>query len=240
MRHTPLLGTTEQRIVFSPVEIRNSAASSSTLRSTSKSKTPGKESSSNSKKGKKKVNVRTTGIEEVAGSLSVGVSTSVPLEQDPAPESGQTTRDGPPEAEGKAARVDEDGNMCATVEGDDAEQGVGDRTLEEDAGGEEYVGEVPTGSNAGSPGRKKQRRTRDDNDDREASAHRSSEDPAATSTAVVQPDTTQGQPQQVLPPVDDDIIMATGPALGALRVSGSQLALPQEVAPKSDDTQLPT
>lgn len=226
--------------MFSPVEIRNPAASSSTLRSTSKSKTPGKDSSSNSKKGKKKANVRMTGIEEVAGSLGVGVSTSVPLEQDPAPESGRATRDGPSEAEGKGGQDDEDGNMCATAEGDDAGEGVGDRTLEENAGGEEYVGETPTGSNANSPGRKKQRRTRDDKDDGEASAYQSNEDPAATSTAMVQPDTTQSQPPQVLPPVDDDIIMAIDPVLEAPQVPSSQLAPPQDAAPKSDDAQLPT
>lgn len=174
-----------------------------------------------------------TGIEEVAGSLGVGVSTSVSVEQDPVSGSGPTTHDKPSETDGKAAQDDVDDDMYATAEGEDAEERGGDRIPEENAGGGEYAGEGPTDSNTNSPRRRKRSHPRDDKGDGEVSAYRPNEDPAATPMVVVQPETTRDQQ-------DHDILMAIDPALETL--PGSQPPPSQDAAPRSDDTesQLPT
>jgi hypothetical protein len=131
--------------VFSPVEIRNPASSLPTSKSKAKAKMLGKESSSNSKKGKKKASVGAGGIEEVAGSLGIGVSKSLALvDQDPVVETGPITRS---RAAGnntdKVAQDDNDDEMYATEE-DDAEEGRVGGTLEENVGGEECVGDGAT------------------------------------------------------------------------------------------------
>lgn len=111
------------------MEIRNPASSSkSTSRSTSKTKASAKGSSSSPKKGKKKATVGAGGIEEVAGSLGVGVSkSSTSIERGPAVESGPTT---PGRAPGKKndnvaqeEEEEEDDDMYATEE-DVEEDGV--------------------------------------------------------------------------------------------------------------------
>ena len=211
--------------MFSPVEIRNPASSLSTSRPASKAKTPGKESSSNSKKGKKKASVGAGGIEEVAGSLGVGVSRSLAfVDQDTAAESGPTTRS---KAAGKktdkVARDDNDDDMYAAEEEDDVGEGRGDGTLEENVGDEEYVGEGATGSNIDLPPRKKRRPSRNDKD-KEKPVHQSVEDPTTTttSTMVAQPDATQDQHQQEPPPTASGITMTIDPALEVLHVPSNQ------------------
>ena len=223
-RRISLLGTTEQRIVFSPVEIRNPAASTSTpaSRSTSKAKTSGKESTSNLKKGKKKANVGAGSIEEVAGSLSVGVSKPPALvDLSPTVEPGPTTRS---KAVGKkrddVAQDDNDVDMYAAEDGDDAEEGGGDGTLKENADGEEDVGE----ETAGLPPREKRKHLRDGEDEREESTHHSTEGPTATTTpkTVSGPNISRGQHQQGTPPTVSDIPVAIDPALEAFQVPTNQ------------------
>jgi hypothetical protein len=78
-RNISLIGTTEKRIVFSPVEIK-SPDSSSTSGRTSKGETPGKGSVLASKKGK--AGFGANGTEDVVGDFNTGVSKpSVPDEQ---------------------------------------------------------------------------------------------------------------------------------------------------------------
>ena len=206
--------------MFSPVEIRN-PASSSTSRSASKAKTSGKESSSNSRKGKKKANVGAGGIEEVAGSLVSG--SFVSGDQDPAAESGPTTRS---KAAGKkpakVAQDDSDDDMYATEE-DDAEEGRGDGTLEENIGDEEYVGEGAPGFDVDLPPREKRKSSRNEKDGEGESLHQPLEDSTATiSTMVAQPDVSQGQHQQGPLPAGSSVLMAIDPALEAFHVPSNQ------------------
>ena len=207
--------------MFSPVEIRNPASSSSTLRS---AKTLEKESSSNSKKGKKKANAGACGIEEVAGSLGIGVSTSsAPVEQDPAAELGTTTSS---KAAGKkkvqVMQDDDDDDDMYAIEEDDAEEGGGDEMPEENVDGEEQAGEGAADSNVSLPPQQKRRYSQNDKDKKEAPIHQSIGDPTTSSTAVAQPDITQGQHQQGPLPAANAPIMAIDPALEALQVPSNQ------------------
>jgi len=216
-----LLGTTEQRIVFSPVEIRNptTPSSSSSSKSTSKAKAPGKDSSSNSKKGKKKANVGAGGIEEVAGNLNVGVSkSSASVEREPAAGSGPSTRS---KAAGKkkdgAVPDDGGGDMYVTEEDDDAERGEGDATLRGNVGGEGCMGEAETSPNVDLLPQKKPGRSRNDQDEGAGSVYQ----PATkeTPTMAAEPNFVQGQSQQGAPSTASGIPMAIDPALEALQVS---------------------
>jgi len=218
--------------VFSPVEIRNPASSLPTSRSTSKAKAQGKGQSSNSKSHKKKASVGAGGIEEVAGSTSIGISRSLALvDQDLAAESGPITRS---KAAGKkaekVAQDDNDDDMYAIEEEDDAEKGRGDGTPEENVDDEEYVGEGATSSNASLPPQKKRKPSQSDGDKGEEFVHQPVEDPTTTSTVVAQPDVAQGQHQQGPPPIASGILMAIDPALEALHVSSNQ---PTSQAPGS-------
>ena len=205
----PLLGTTEQRIVFSPVEVRNPASSSSTPGSTSNAKTPGKESSS--KKGKKKANVGANGIEEVAGSLN------------PTAEPGPATRS---RTSGKKDKVgqggdddDSDDDMYATEDSNDADKAGGDKAVEGSAGGE---GDVGAGTNADPPPRKKRKPTRN----KGTTATQSFRDPTASTTPIMvaeaEPNVAQGRHRQGTPPTGSGIPIAIDPALEALQVSSNQ------------------
>lgn len=220
-RHITLLGTTEQRIVFAPVEIRNPASSSSASRSTSKAKTSGKESASNPKKGKKKTNIGTGGIEEVAGSLNVGVSNSPAVaDRDPAAESGPSTRN---KAAGKKkdTMTQDDDEMYATEEEDGAGEGGGDGTLEVNVGGGEDAGEGGEDTNAGLLSRKKRKPSRNDANKGKGAGSRSTQGPTTISTpmpaTVSEPNTVE-----VTPLTGSDIPMAIDPALEALNVPESQ------------------
>ena len=203
------------------MEIRNPATASPTSsasRSISKAKTPAKESSL--KKGKKKANIGAGGIEEVAGSLGVGVSKSPTLvEQEPATESGPTTR---VQAAGKNKDSmiqdnDDNDDMYATEEDDCGDEGGGDETLEASVGGQEEGIDV----NPDLPPREKRKPTRDD---KEKSAVRHVESPMATATTsmsttpaiAAEPNIAQGQHQQGTTPTGHGISMAIDPALEAL------------------------
>ena len=206
--------------MFSPVEIRNPASSSSASRSTSKAKTSTKESSS--KKGKKKANVGTGSIEEVAGRLSVGVSKSSTLvEQDPVAEPGPSTRDQvASEKKNVAAQNDEDNDddMYATEEDGYGDKGGDDGALEANADGQ---GEG-VGANPDLPPQKKRKPTRKG---KGKSVARPIKAPTTTGEAsksttpamVVELNIAQGQHQQSTPPTGDDIPMAIDPALEALQ-----------------------
>ncbi|KAF9791012.1 hypothetical protein BJ322DRAFT_1039160 [Thelephora terrestris] len=119
-RRISLLGTTEKRVVFSPVEVRDPASPSSTPGHASKGKTPGKESSP--KKGKKKASFWTCGIEEVVGGLGV---------VGPAAESGVSTRSRSRPAgrekgdDAALLPVDEDDDDLYASEGEGGDEGVG-------------------------------------------------------------------------------------------------------------------
>jgi len=87
------------------VEIQDPTSSSSKI-----GKAPAKGSSSSSKKGKKKATAGTGGIEDVTGSLNVGVSkSSAPPDQEP----------------GAGENEDDNGDMYATEEEGVGEKGVG-------------------------------------------------------------------------------------------------------------------
>jgi len=216
-RHISLLGTTEQRIVFSPVEIRNPASSSpSTLRSTSKAKTSGK--GSGSRKSKKKANVRAGGIEDVTGSLSVGAPKSSTLvEQDLASEPG-------PSAPGKVAgEKGDDDDMYATEEDDGADEDRGDGT---NVGGEEGVGaEEGADTSAALPPRKKRKPTRND---KGKSVTRPTEGPTVTATPVPATPIVEAElnvtpePQQGIPSTSSGIPVAIDPVLETLQVPTKQ------------------
>ena len=207
--------------MFSPVEIRDPATTSPTSsasRSTSKAKTPAKESSS--KKGKKKANVGAGGIEEVAGSLGVGVSKSPTfVEQDPAAEPGPSTR---AQAAGKnkdsvAQNDDDDDDMYATEEDDCGDEGGGDGTLEASVDGQEEG----IDANPDLPPRKKRKPTRDD---KEKPVVQHVESPMATATTsmsttpviAAEPTIVQGQHQQGTTPTGHGISMVIDPAFEAL------------------------
>ena len=209
--------------MFSPVEIRDPATTSPTSsasRSTSKAKTSAKESSS--KKGKKKANVGAGGIEEVAGSLGVGVSKSPTLvEQDPAAEPGPSTR---AQAVGKNKDSvaqnnddDDDDDMYVTEEDDCGDEGGGDGTLEASVGGQEEGVDV----NPDLPPRKKRKPTRDDKE-KYVVQHLGSPTATATTsmsttpTIAAEPTIAQGQHQQGTTPTGHGISMAIDPALEAL------------------------
>ena len=120
-------------LVFSPVEVRDPSSSSSTPGSSSKDKSVGKESSS-SKKGKKKATIGTCGIEEVVGSLGVGVSKpSAPDERDEPVESGPSTHSNAADQEKEdAAQVDDNDDLYVIEEGDDTEEAGDDVGSEAD------------------------------------------------------------------------------------------------------------
>jgi hypothetical protein len=212
--------------VFAPVEIRNPASPSSTLRPTSKAKTPGKESGSNPKKGKKKVNVGAGGIEEVAGSLSVGVSkSSVSVDRDPAAESGPSTR-GKAAGRGKdnVAQDDGDDDMYATEEDDGAGEGGGDGILEGNVGGGGEVGEEGADTSAGLLPRKKRKPSRKDANKGKGSGNRSIQG-TTTTTAISTPTPARVSDQNTVEgtvPTGSGIPMAIDPALEALQVPSNQ------------------
>ena len=194
-RHTSLLGTTEQRIVFSPVEVRNPASSTST----SKAKTSKKES--RSKKGKKKANVGASGIEDVAGSLNLTV------------EPGPITRG---MMGGKEGRVGPDGDydddMYATEEGSDADGGGGD--------GERAIG---TDANADLPPKKKRKPARNDKGKNAARSTRIRNPTAGTTpTTLAEPNVAQDQHQPRPPPSGSGISIPIDPALETLQVPTNQ------------------
>lgn len=121
-RNVSFLGTTENRIVFSPVEIRNPASGTA-----SKGETPGKDS----KKGKKKI-YGANGIEDVVGSPGVGISKPSALDEQDIPiESDPSTRN---KAAGKKKEdvPQEDDDMYATEEEGVGEGVGGDGTFEAD------------------------------------------------------------------------------------------------------------
>jgi hypothetical protein len=209
-RNISPLGTTEKRIVFSPVEIRNPSSSPTSGR-TSKGETPGKESTSASKKGKKKVNFWANGIEDVVGSLSAGVSKpsavdeqNVVAESDPSPRS---------KAAGKkreATQDDENDDMYATEEEDVGEEAKGDGTFDVDPPLQEK--REPSRSNGEGSGNRSIQTT--------TSAIPLTLTPPA---AVNEPNIAQGQFQHEVPPTGSgDIIMAIDPALEALHVPGNE------------------
>ena len=206
--------------MFSPVEIRNPATTSptsSTSRSTSKAKTSAKESSS--KKGKKKADGGAGGIEEVAGSIGIGVPKLPTLvEQEPAVEPGPSTR---VQAAGKnkdsMTQDDDDDDMYATEVDDCGDEGEGDGTLEASVGCQEEGVDV----NPDLPPRKKRKPTRDD---KEKSVVQPVESPMATAkismsttpAIAAEPTIVQGQHQQGTTPTGHGISMAIDPALEAL------------------------
>ena len=206
------------------MEIRNPASfssSSSTSRSTSKTKTPGKESSSNSKKGKKKANGGAGGIEEVAGSLSVGVSKPPALaQQDPAAGSGPLTRSKTAGKKKDHATQDDDiDNMYATEDDDD--EGGGGGTFEEGVGGEEYVGEGAANANTDLPPRKRRRHSRKDKDKKGKSAPQSIEGLMTTATTTVD-ESSVGQHQKIPPPTPSGTPITIDSALKALQLPENQ------------------
>jgi len=195
-----LLGTTEQRIVFSPVEVRNPAPPPPAPGSTSKSKRRGKES----RKSKKKAIVGANGIEEVAGSLN------------PTDESGPATRS---RTASKKDGVDDGDNddMYATEDGDDEDGGDGT------VGGD---GDVGADTGADPPPRKKRKPTQNDKGKTVIRSIRISTAKATsastTPTVAVELNVTQGQHQQGTPSSSSNVPMVIDPALEALRVPSDQ------------------
>ena len=186
------------------MEVRDPSSSPSTSGHTSRGKTVGKESSSSSKKGKKKATIGTCGIEEVVGSLGVGVSKpSAPDERDePVAESGPSTRSiaDSQEKEG-AAQVDGNDDLYATEEEDDAEEAGDD-----------------VGSEADLRPRKKRRSLRNGTDTGGETGDQPIQNPTATTSSmsvapavVTEPIVAQGLDQQEVPPTE--ISMVIDPAL---------------------------
>ena len=172
------------------MEIRNPASSSkSTSRSTSKAKASAKGSSSSPKKGKKKATVGASGIEEVAGSLGVGVSkSSMSIERGPAAESSPNTRSRAPGKKNDNVAQEEE------EEGDDDDDDM--YATEED------VEEDEADANPDLPPHIKRKPSQNDLDkEREP---------------VVPP--VQSQHQEGTSPVESGIPMAIDPALAALQV----------------------
>ena len=129
--------------MFSPVEIRNPASSSTTTEPTPKAKTSGKETGS--KRGRKKAAVGTGGIEEVAGSLGAGT----PKSSTP----GLVTRSRAAGKKKVTTKQDDSGDnddLYATEEEGGLDGGGGDGTLEENVGGEEDMG-AEDGHQQGTP-----------------------------------------------------------------------------------------
>ena len=190
-------------LVFSPVEVRDPSSSSSTPGSSSKDKSVGKESSS-SKKGKEKATIGTCGIEEVVGSLGVGVSKpSAPDERDePVAESGPSTRSNVADQEKEdTAQVDDNDDLYATEEEDDTEEAGDD-----------------VGSEADLRPRKKRRSLRNGTDTGGETGDQPIQNPTATTPSmsvapavVTEPIVAQGLDQQEVPPTE--IPMVIDPAL---------------------------
>lgn len=216
-RNISLLGTTEKRVVFSSVEIRNPASSSST----SKGERSGKESIPPSKKGKKKVNFWANGIQDVAGSLGVGISKpSAPDEQDGAAESDPSTRSktaGKGKEKEEAAQDDDDDGLYAT-----GEEGVG----EEDGGDGTFDADLPP--------RKKRKSSGNGGGERTFQSPATMMPPVPTTPAPVA-GVAQGQHKHGAPPPGSGIIMVIDSALEELHVPDKPQLEPQEVAPESDD-----
>lgn len=201
--------------MFSPVEIRN-PASSSTLGATSKGEVAGKESVSASKKGKKKVNSWATGIEDVVGSLGAGVPKPSALdEQDVAVESSDPSTQSKTADKEKDDVGQDDGidDMYATEE----EGGVGEET----AGGGNLEGDLPLQA--------KQQLSQ--NDERGSSDESTTMMPPISMTPAVVTglNVAQGQHQHGAPLTGSDILMAIDPALEALVPRGE----PSPIAPGS-------
>lgn len=205
-RHISLLGTTEQRIVFSPVEIRNPALSSEASGSAAKGKTPGRESSSTPKKSKKKASLGTGGIEEVVGSLG-GVDVLKPPaldEEDPDPHSGPSTRS---KTTGKKDSVAQD---------DDDEDDDLYATDEDDVGETRNNGAVETGP------RLQQMSLQTDMDDARHSMDQFIQSPTTTgisismtsAVTVAERNAPQDRHQYGAPLANDGVLMAIDPALG--------------------------
>lgn len=181
------------------MEVRNPASAPST----SKTKAPGKKS--NSKKGKKKVTVGASGIEDVAGSLN------------PTAESGPVTHS--LTGGGKEDTMEQDGD--GDGDGDDMyasdEDGEVDGTLEENVGGEGGIG---ADTSADLPPRKKRRSARND---KGKTATRSTRSPTAgvTPTTVAEPNVAQNQHQQGPPSTGNNISIPIDPVLETLQVQAS-------------------
>ena len=184
------------------MEVRNPASSSTT----SKVKTPRKESSS--KKGKKKANVGASGIEDVAGSLN------------PTVEPGRVAHS--MTGGGKEDRVEQDGgdddDMYATEGDGEVDEGGGDGTLEVKVGDE---GEIGADTNADLPPRKKRRPARND---KEKTAARFTGSPTTgmTPATVAEPNVAQVQHQQGTLPARGGVPIAIDPALQTLQVPTTQ------------------
>ena len=195
-RDITLLGTTEKRIVFSPVEIRNPASS----KNGSRGETAGKEPSVSSlRKGKKKAGFWAEGIEDVVGA-GVSKPPSALDERDGAVESDPGVRGkmAGEKEKGDAPQEDDDDDMYATEEEEGADRGEG--TVETDL-----------------PPRKKRKPSRGDG---EAGGNRSIQSPAATMSAAG--GTELGVAQDGVPSTGNGVLVVIDPALEALHVPSEQ------------------
>ena len=189
------------------MEVRN-PPNPSTTGASAKGKTHGKSDSSSQtlKKGKKKANYGSFGIEEVVGSPSVGVlRLAAPDERDPAAESGPSTRAGTAgRKKGDTAQKDDSDSLYAAEgEGDAEEAGVGST------------------ANTDPPPRKKRKSIRQGPEEGPESGTCSIQDPTTTTPLVLaapailgtEPDAAQTHDQYGVMPTE--IPMAIDPALEA-------------------------
>lgn len=190
----------------------------------------------NSRKGKKKANVGAGGIEEVAGSLGLGVSKpSTSGEQDLATEPGPSTRDkAGGRQKGKVAQDDENDDMYAT-EDECADEGGGEVPLQANVGVEEDVGEEAeqvADMSADPPPRKKRKSSRKNDEDKKKSASRPIGGPPTVLSKPTTPGTVSGPniAQQGTPPAGSDIPMTIDPVLETLQIPSDQ---PSPQAPGS-------
>jgi hypothetical protein len=195
-----------------------------------------KEASVNSRKGRKKANVGAGGIEEVAGSLGVGVSKpSTSGEQDLAAEPGPSSRDkAGGKQKGKVAQDDENDDMYAT-EDDCDDEGGGEGTHEANVGVEEDVGEEAeqvADKNADPPPVRKKRKSLRNDEDKKKSATRPVKGPPTVLSKPTTPGTVSGPniAQQETSPAGSDIPMTIDPVLETLQIPSDQ---PSPQAPGS-------
>ena len=176
--------------MFSPVEVRNPAPPSST----SKAKTPGKESSS--KKSKKKATIGASGIEDIAGSLNLIA------------EPGPVTRSmaGGKEEDRVGQHGDDNDDMYATEEDSDVDEGGGD---------------IRADGSADPPPRKKRKSTQKGKGKTPAKSTRGPTTKTTPAT-VAEANVTQDRHQPGSPPTSSDISMAIDPALEVFHVPGNQ------------------
>lgn len=190
------------------MEIRN-PASPSTSRTGIKGGTPGKESASIPRKGKKRVNFLASGIEDVVGNTSAGVL------KPPALDEQEAVAEPDPSSRSKASGKEKDDvtqddgieDMYATDEEDVGKGAAGDGTFEADL-----------------VSREKRKPSQDDG---EESGNQSIQGPTTTiqsisTTPPAEFSIAQGQHQYGPPPSGSDVIMAIDPALEALYVFSKQ------------------